>query len=163
MADGGTSSVFLRLLAERAAADPAFLAWVVQTYAETESRPTADVLTQLGVEGTATDFLLSLRPAGTRFAEMLRAICTRFGAQEALLLTVLRQVEVLDAFRAAAGNSSGAGAVEAGLLMAARMREEGSRPRRVTEQVEPLRDHDRDHDRRDDRDGGDGGDGGNAR
>jgi len=128
VADGGAAGAFLRLLAERAAADPAYLAWAVRTYAEAEGQPTTDVLTQLGVaEHSATDFLVSLRPAGERFAEMLTAICVRFGADEPALLTVLREVEVLDAFRS--GGPHGAADADAGLLMAARMRDEGTRPR----------------------------------
>jgi hypothetical protein len=130
-------AAFLRLLAERAAADPAYLAWVVRTYAEVEGRTTTDVLTQLGVtENGAADFLLSLRPGGERFAETLKAICARFEADETALLAVLRELEVLDAFRTDGVSPSGGVAPDAGLLMAARMREQGSRPLRVVENTE---------------------------
>lgn len=160
MADGGSSAAFLRLLAERAAADPAYLAWVVQRYAETERRPSSDVLTRLGVaEGTSTDFLVSLRPAGERFAEMLKAICARFGAHEAVLLTVLREVEVLDAFRTGPARGSSAGAADAGLLMAARMREEGDRHRGAVGNGESPSQDERDEGRDDERADGEGNDG----
>lgn len=149
VADAGTAGAFLRLLAEGAAADPSYLAWVVRSYAEAEGRPTVDVLAQMGVaENSAPDFLVSLRPTGERLAEMLKAICDRFGADERALLAVLREVEVLDAFRA--DSPSSAGATDAGLLMAARMREEASPPRRATENSEA---------RPDDEQGGGDGDG----
>lgn len=147
MADSGAAGAFLRLLAERASADPAYLAWVVRMHAEAEGRLTTDVLTQLGVaEDREPDFLVSLRPTGERFVDMLKAICARFGADERALLAVLRAVEVLDAFRA--GGPSSAGAADVGMLMAARMREEESRRRRVAKNTDT---------RRDDEPGGDGG------
>lgn len=134
VAEGDATGVFVRRLAERAVADPAYLAWVVQSYAETEGRSTADVLAQMGVgKNTAHDFLVSLRPTGERFVEMLKTICVRFGANEPALLGVLREVEVLHAFRS--GNPSGAAATDVGLLMAARMRGEESTPSGEGERV----------------------------
>lgn len=158
MADSSSASVFLRLLAERAAADPAYLAWVVRTYAETERRPSADVLWQLGIdESIAADFLVSLRPTGERFGEMLKVICARFGAHEAVLLAVLREVEVLDAFRTRPASGSSTGAADAGLLMAARMREERDR-QRAGRQAESPRQDEREEGRDDKRGEDDGND-----
>lgn len=146
MVDGGEANTFRRLLAERAAADPAYLAWVVQMHAAAEGRAITDVLTQLGVaENYATDFLVSLRPAGERFGEMLHAICARFGAHESTLLAVLREVEVLEAFRVGTRSAAEAGASDAGLLIAARMREDGVRP-----STEAPRDDDRADDEEED-------------
>jgi hypothetical protein len=123
--DIDTPSAFLSLLAERAAIDPAFLGSVVQLYAQAEGRSHAHVLAELGVaESSATDFLVSLRPTGERFAEMLRAICIRFGANENRLLGVLRQVEVLEAFAGGDQSASASGSTDAGLLMAARMKDD---------------------------------------
>lgn len=144
MADGEGMGDFLRLLAERAATDPAYIGWVVHAYAEAEARTTADVVTQLGVaEFKSTDFLVSLRPAGKRFDEMLTAICVRFGADDRMLLTILREVEVLEAFRAGAGGAVGGAAADAGLLMAARMRNEKARRRREDKNPEAHHDDER--------------------
>ena len=146
MADGGATGAFARLLAERASTDPSYLAWAVRTHAESEGRSTAAVLTQLGVADDLTpDFLVSLRPTGERFSDMLTAICARFGADERELLAVLREVEVIDAFRARGPSS--AGVTDSGLLMAARMRETKSGPRRADKNTEA---------RHDDEEGGDG-------
>jgi hypothetical protein len=130
VADGGGTSAFLRSLAERASADPAYLAWVMRSHAEATGQSTTDVLIRLGVAADlAPAFLVSLRPTGARFSSMLTAICLRFGADERALLTLVREVEVLDAFRAR--GLSTAGATDAGLLMAARMREKKATSRRV--------------------------------
>ena len=140
MTEGDRPDMFLRLLAERASADPAYLGWVVQMYGASEGRSAADVLAQLGVsEDSATGFWVSLKPVGERFAEMLKAICVRFDAQELALLTVLREVEVLDAFREGNGRATGADSADAGLLMAARMREKGPPRRRVVGKTEADR------------------------
>jgi hypothetical protein len=123
VADAGVTDAFLRLLAERACADPAYLGWVVRRHAESKGRATATVLNDLGVtDDLGPDFLVSLRPTGEHFGGMLRAICIRFGADERALLAVLREVEVIDAFGANRPREVGSG-----LLMAARMRENESR------------------------------------
>jgi hypothetical protein len=140
--EGVRPDTFLRLMAERASADPAYLGWVVQMYAASEGRNTADVLAQLGMsDDSATGFWLSLKPVGERFAEMLKAICIRFDAQEHTLLALLREVEVLDGFREGNGGATGADSASAyaGLLMAARMREQGHPRRRVVEKTETDR------------------------
>lgn len=135
VADDGATGAFLQILAERASADPAYLAWVMRTHTEAEGRSTADVVAQLGVaEDLAPDFLVSLRPTGERFANMLSAICDRFGADERALLAVLREAEVIDAFLARTPPNSGA--TDSGLLMAARMREKESRPSGVANGTE---------------------------
>lgn len=132
MTDGATG-VYLRLLAERAAADQAYLGWALRSYAMAEEQSLSDVLKRLGVaENDTTGLMLSLRPQGERFADMLKAICGRFGADEVLLLVVLRQVEVLESLRTGAVRPD----ADAGLLLAARMREEVADPSRPREQSE---------------------------
>ena len=132
MTDSATGA-FLRLLAERAVADPAYLGWALRAYAEAEEQSLDDLLRQLGVaESQSTSLILSLRPSGGRLPEMLRAVCERFGADEMLLLSVLRQVEVLESLREGAVSPT----ADAGLLMAARMRDESTGSRRVSDESE---------------------------
>ena len=113
----------LQDLVSRAATEPAYMASAIADFARLEHVEVEQVLAGLGVRDAYRDyFLLSLRPSGERFAEMMRAISARFVLDESVLLSLLREVEVLPAFtgRRAPG-------IDAGTLMAAR-----ARPKRKT-------------------------------
>jgi hypothetical protein len=113
----------LRDLVARASRDPAYMANAVHAFALHESHDVDRVLSDLGVtESTKDLFMLSLRPEGDRFVEMLRAVVHRFVLDETALLVLLRQVETLAAFT----SHSPAPAREKGTLMAARTRLDAS-------------------------------------
>jgi hypothetical protein len=124
-ADSGQSRAFLRLLAERATSNPAYIAWALREYAESEGEDLTQILSRLGIaEDDRSDFMVCLRPTGERFAETLHAIVSRFMVDELALASMLRQSEVLTALR-----DSRTASADAGFLLAARMREPGPRYR----------------------------------
>ena len=108
----------LQDLVSRAAAEPAYMASAIADFARLEHVEVEQVLAGLGVRDANRDyFLLSLRPSGERFAEMMRAVSTRFLLDESVLLSLLREVEALSAF-----TGRGVSVVDSGALMAARAR-----------------------------------------
>jgi hypothetical protein len=123
--DSERTRAFLRILAERATSNPAYMAWALHEYAESEGQELTQILSQLGIaESDRSDLMVYLRPTGDRFAEALHAIVSRFRVDELALASMLRQIEVLTALRGSRTVSA-----DAGLLLAARMREPGQRRR----------------------------------
>jgi hypothetical protein len=125
-------SLLVRLMAERATDDPAYLGWALRAYAEVERESLSKVIASLGVQSTERDhFVVCLRPSGDRFAESTRLIANRFNIDTASLAALLRHVEVLSAF-----DQGGSVSTDGGALLAARMRKEGANE--LAEREEPY-------------------------
>ena len=130
-------SLLVRLMAERATDDPAYLGWALRAYAEVERESLSKVIASLGVQPTERDhFVVCLRPSGDRFADSTRLIAKRFNIDTANLAALLRHVEVLSAF-----NQGGSVSADAGALLAARMRDASANKQSpgVPEREEPYK------------------------
>lgn len=132
----------LRVLAERAESDAAYLASALRSFAHAEQQSLETVIERLGVAHTVSSkFRLCLRPTGERFAEMLRAISTRFSVDESALLSLLRQVDVLEAFVSPQHSHQ-----ELGVLLAARSHDDDDTRqamRRIQDSAKPKRQRER--------------------
>ena len=112
----------LAYAAERAKARPGFLAWVLARYIEVEQVSEGELQQRLGV--TARDLphlALCLRPRPEHFAADVRQISMRFHINPAALAKVVRLVESVEAL---AAENAGGRPTDAGLLMAARARQQ---------------------------------------
>jgi hypothetical protein len=110
----------LDALARRVVDDPFFLGEALAAYARSEGLDDAGLAAALGcsVEGLAR-LRLCRRPDPARFGADVARIAERFGARADALAEAVRRADALAALRDAS-----AGAAEAGLLMAARDRDE---------------------------------------
>ncbi len=99
---GETSPELLRYAARRAEERPGFLAWVFAGYRGEEGLDDAGLARVLDMPiEQISAMALCLRPRADRFAEDVRAIAERFGANPARLATLIRQVEATQALREA--------------------------------------------------------------
>jgi hypothetical protein len=112
----------LEYAAHRAKSRPEYLGWILTRYIEREHISEAELATRLGI--TPHDLLrlaLCLRPRAEHFADDIRQISTKFHIDATALAGIVRLVESLETL--AATNPAMLSA-EAGLLMAARAREQ---------------------------------------
>jgi len=130
------AAALVRLMAQHATDDPAYLGWALRTFAEVERKSLSAVIEALGVrQSESDDFAVCLRPSGDRFAESTRLIAKRFDIDTSALAALLRHVEVLSAFDQGLSAST-----DSGKLLAARMRKDMlSKPRRGAERRTPYR------------------------
>jgi hypothetical protein len=107
--------------ATRSHAHPEYVGWVLARYGEAENKPDREMARLLGV--STNDFhrlQLCLRPRYESFSADVQQIADHFGIEATNLAKVIRHVEALEAM---GGTRVGNRDSDAGLLMAARVRE----------------------------------------
>jgi hypothetical protein len=110
----------LAYTAQRAKARPEYLAWMLARYVECEHISEEELAQRLGIATRDLPHLaLCLRPRADHFADDVRQISAKFNLNPAVLATVVRLVESVEAL---AARDAGEGSADAGILMAARRR-----------------------------------------
>jgi hypothetical protein len=126
----------LAYTAQRAKTRPEYMAWVLARYVELEHISEGELAQHLGIAAHDLPHLaLCLRPRIDHFADDVRQISARFGIDPAVLATVARFVESLEALAAGAASQESSGS---GLLMAARARKS---PPAAQDNASPGHDH----------------------
>ena len=119
-------------LARRVQVDPDFFAFALADYARSEDLNDSALASQLGVDAqqlTRLRLCLKPRPDPGHFQADIDRIASAFGVPDDLLLAIVRRSDALAALRDAED--------EAGILMAARDREDGADIGNDTEEDAP--------------------------
>jgi hypothetical protein len=110
----------LAYAAQHAKARPEYLGWVLAQYIEREQISEDQLARYLRIAGQDLPHLaLCLRPRAEHFADDVRQISAKFHIDSAVLATVVRLVESVEAL---AARDAGEGSADSGLLIAARAR-----------------------------------------
>jgi hypothetical protein len=129
MSEADVYDRLLRRAAERAVAQPFFLASALQTYADAERLDDTQLAGRLGCSVAAlTALRLCRRPADQTFAADVQRIAERFAVDSLQLAELLRMVDALDLLeRVPPSESTTTSVPEGGFLAAARDEDESDR------------------------------------